>query len=392
MSVETKKRNGWIQRHAKRSLLLFLLVVTLVLDFAVTGVYHFFKYGTIHKYADRRALGERSPVFHHTLKPNAEFMYQRWGSLRHSVSTNSLGFRDRSVRNVPLSSDKYRVLFMGDSFTYGVGLPYEETFICLIDSELEDKNVEVLNAGVVSYSPAIYWKKTEYLLSKAGLRFDHLVVFLDISDIQDEADFYDTDEERVVWIRGPTPALREFFYEYTTILRNLWEVAEEAYDWATEDPDTRRTEEDRQYATNEYRSLWTVDKEAYDDYGARGLRKAKKHMGRLYDLLQMHGIGMTLVVYPWPTQILHEDRDSIQVRVWREWARERSVQFIDLFPDFIPAADPPKEMIRKYFIPGDLHWNEEGHRLVARRFLEMWTKAWSSLTRNRRSGAERPGA
>lgn len=375
MSFEATKTRRWVQRHPRRSLLLFLLVATLVLDLALTGAYHFFKYGTIHKYADRRALGERSPVFHHALKPNTEFMYQRWGSLRHSVSTNSLGFRDRSVRNVPLSSDKYRVLFMGDSFTYGVGLPYEETFICLIDSELEHKNVEVLNAGVVSYSPAIYWKKTEYLLSKTGLRFEHLVVFLDISDIQDEADFYDTDEEGVVWIGGATPALREFFYEYTTILRNLWEVAEEAYDWATEDPDARRREEDKQYATNEYRSLWTVDKEAYEDYGVRGLRKAKKHMGRLYDLLQAHGIGMTLVVYPWPTQILHEDRDSIQVRVWREWARERSVRFIDLFPDFIPAADPPKEIIRKYFIPGDLHWNEEGHRLVARRFVETWTDA-----------------
>jgi hypothetical protein len=380
MPVETEQRRTWIQRYPKRSLFLYLLVATLVLDFAVTGVYHFFKYGTIHKYADRRALGERSPVFHHGLRPNAEFLYQRWGSLRHSVSTNSLGFRDRSVRHVPLSSDKYRVLLMGDSFTYGVGLPYEETFVCLIDTELERNNVEVLNAGVVSYSPAIYWKKTEYFLSKAGLRFDSLVLILDISDIQDEADFYDTDDERVVWIWGPTPQPRQSFYEYTTILRNLLEIGGEVYNWATEDPDTRRTEEDRQYGTNEYRSLWTVDKQAYDDYGARGLRKAKKHMGRLYDLLQAHGIGMTLVVYPWPTQILHEDRDSIQVRVWREWAAERSVRFIDLFPDFIPVDAPPKEVIRKYFIPGDVHWNEEGHRLVARRLVE---ELGPSLTRNR---------
>jgi hypothetical protein len=374
MSGETHQIKGRIQRHPKRSLFLFLLVVTLVLDFALTGVYHLFKYGTIHKYADRRALGERSYAFHHALKPNTEFLYQRWGNLRHSVSTNSLGFRDRSVRHVPLSSDKYRVLFMGDSFTYGVGLPYEKTFICLIDSELEEKNVEVLNAGVVSYSPAIYWKKTEFLLSRTGLRFDHLVVFLDISDIHDEAEFYDTNEERVVWIRGPTPALREFLYEYTTILRNLWEVSEEVHDWATEAPDTRRTEEDRRYATNEYRSLWTVEEEAYADYGVPGIEKAKKHMGRLWDLLQDHGIAMTLVVYPWPTQILHEDRDSVQARIWEEWAGERSVRFIDLFPDFIPTGQAPKAMIRKYFIPGDLHWNEEGHRLVARRFLEMWKK------------------
>jgi hypothetical protein len=369
---------SWILKHPRKSLVLFLLVVTLLLDFASTGMYHFFKYGTIHKYADRRALGERSPVFHHTLKANAAFRYQRWGHLRHSVSTNSLGFRDRTVRRVPLASNRYRVVFIGDSFTYGVGLPYEKTFVCLLEEELAKKGIEVLNAGVVSYSPAIYWKKTEVLLTDVGLRFDHLVVCLDISDIQDEADFYATTEDKVVWIKGPAPALREFLYEYTTILRNLWELGEAVYAWATEDPDTRRTEEDRRYATNEYRSLWTVDEAAFRDYGARGLRKARQHMDRLYRLLRSHRIGMTLIVYPWPTQILHGDRDSIQVEVWKEWADAHSVPFLNLFPDFMPTDQTPKEAIRKYFIPGDLHWNEAGHRLVAGRFLEMWRPATPS--------------
>jgi hypothetical protein len=372
MSVEKEKNKGWIQRHPGRSLFLFILVCTLLLDFGLTGVYHSFKYGTIHKFADRRALGERSPRFHHTLKPNAEFRYQRWGNLRHSVFTNSLGFRDKAVRRVPLSSDMYRILFMGDSFTYGVGLPYEKTFVGLIGEALRRKHMEALNAGVVSYAPAIYWKKTEVLLADTGLRFNHLVVFLDISDIQDEAEFYDTTKGRVIGIRGPGPALREFVYEYTTILRNLWEVGEALYDRISGDPDLRRTEEERRYGANEYRSLWTVDEAAYKDYGAIGLGKARKHMDRLCRLLERYRIGMTLVVYPWPTQILHRDRDSIQVRFWREWAAEHSVHFIDLFPDFIPEGRDPKEVIREYFIPGDIHWNEAGHRLVAERLLHTW--------------------
>ncbi len=374
MSVEMRKSNGWIQRHPGRSLFFFILVFTFVIDFGLTGVYHFFKYGTIHKYADRRALGERSPVFHHALKPNAAFLYQRWGNGRHSVFTNSLGFRDKAVRRVPLSSDKVRILFMGDSFTYGVGLPYEKTFVGLIEQELRNRHIEVLNAGVVSYAPAIYWKKTEVLLSDVGLRFNHLVVFLDISDIQDEAECYDTTEGRVIGTGGATPALREFVYEYTTILRNLWEVAEALYDRISGDPDLGRTEEDRRYGTNEYRSLWTVDEAAYKDYGAIGLGKARKHMDRLFRLLRRYRIGMTLVVYPWPTQILHRDLNSIQVRFWREWAAEHSVHFMDLFPDFIPEGRDPKEVIRKYFIPGDIHWNEAGHRLVSDRLLENWTE------------------
>jgi len=382
MSVETEAQISCIQRNPKKILLCFLLVATLTLDLALTGVYHYFKYGTVHKYADRRALGERSPVFHHTLKPNARFSYQRWGHTRHSVSTNSLGFRDTAVRGVPLSSDKYRVLFMGDSYVYGVGLPYDKTFVCLFASELAEKDIEVLNAGVVSYSPAIYFKKTEYLLRNVGLRFDHLFVFLDISDIQDEASFYDTTDERVVWIRGLAPAIREFLYEYTTIPRNLWGLSEELYDAITDAPDTHRTEEDRRYGANEYRSLWTVDESAYSDYGALGLEKAKKHMNLLHDLLRRHGVSMTLVIYPWPTQILHGDLDSIQVRVWREWAAEHSVDFIDFFPDFIQPGQAPREVVRKYFIPGDIHWNEEGHRLVSAKLLDAWASNSPSITRS----------
>jgi hypothetical protein len=382
MPPETKPRASWIQRNPKKILFCSLLLATLILDLALTGVFHFFKYGTIHKYADRRALGDRSPVFHHALKPNTHFSYQRWGHTGHSVSTNSLGFRDTAVRPIPLSSDKVRVLFMGDSFVYGVGLRYDKTFVCRVASKLADRNVEVLNAGVVSYSPAIYLKKTEYLLRDVGLRFDRLVLFLDISDIHDEAEFYDTADERVIWIGGPAPAIREFLYEYTTILRNLWELGEELYDAITDAPDRHRTEEERQYGANEYRSRWTVDESAYSDYGAPGLAKAERHMNRLHSLLQQHGIPMTLAVYPWPTQILHEDLDSIQVRVWREWAVEHSVDFIDFFPSFIRPGKDPREVIRKYFIPGDIHWNEEGHRLVAARLLDAWASKSPSMTRS----------
>ena len=395
MPVQRPPAKNGMQRTERITFCAFLLGVTLVFDFGVTGVYHFFKYGTIHKYADRRALGEKSPVFHHALKPNARFLYQRWGDVRHNVSTNSLGFRDKTVREVPLSSDRYRILFMGDSFTYGVGLPYEKTFVSMIESALAEKNVEVLNAGVVSYSPAIYFKKTEFLLRNTGLKFDDLVVFLDISDIQDEAVSYDTTEEGVVWIGGPAPTVREFVYEYTTILRNLWEVGEAFRDWITDDPDAHRTKEERRYGANEYRSLWTVDRRAYEDYGAAGLEKAKRHMALLRDLLRQYGIGMTLVVYPWPTQILHADLDSLQVRVWRDWAAEHGVRFIDCFPDFIQAGVDPKETIRKYFIPGDIHWNEEGHRLIAAKLLDAWEEGEAPYPlpdrRNRPSGEARPG-
>ena len=59
----------------------------------------------------------------------------------------------------------------------------------LIDNALK-KKYSVLNAGVSSYSPIIYWKKVEDLINITRLEFDELIVYLDISDIQDEASVY----------------------------------------------------------------------------------------------------------------------------------------------------------------------------------------------------------
>ena len=53
---------------------------------------------------------------------------------------------------------------------------------------LEDDGVEVFNAGVVSYQPAIYWRKIRHLLQTVKFRFDEAVVFIDISDIFEEHD------------------------------------------------------------------------------------------------------------------------------------------------------------------------------------------------------------
>ena len=58
----------------------------------------------------------------------------------------------------------------------------------IIDKELKNENIEVLNAGVGSYHPSIYFDKISYLINNINLEFDELVVFIDISDAYDEFD------------------------------------------------------------------------------------------------------------------------------------------------------------------------------------------------------------
>ena len=59
----------------------------------------------------------------------------------------------------------------------------EDTFV---GKFAEKKNSKVVvNLGVASYSPKIYYKKIHYLLNQ-GFIFERIIIFIDVGDIYDE--------------------------------------------------------------------------------------------------------------------------------------------------------------------------------------------------------------
>jgi hypothetical protein len=130
-----------------------------------------------------------------------------------------------------------------------------------------------------------------------------------------------------------------------------------------------------------------VDDRLFEAYGREGLETAREDMDRLRGVLRGHGIPLTVAVYPWPDQVLHRDRESRQASFWRHWAADNGAGFIDYFPRFIDGT-PAREVLDRYFIPGDVHWNEAGHRLIAEGFLEYYQRTGAPRLPDRRS----PGA
>jgi hypothetical protein len=120
------------------------------------------------------------PIYHHTLKPNFNSNSAKYLDITYKICTDSRGFRfDCKSKELK----KYDVAFIGDSFTEGVQVSYENSFVGLIDKATD---LNVVNLGVSSYSPVIYYHKVKNLLEKTNLNFEHLIVFIDISDISNE--------------------------------------------------------------------------------------------------------------------------------------------------------------------------------------------------------------
>ena len=96
---------------------------------------------------------------------------------------------------------------------------------------------------------------------------DHLVVFLDISDIQDEKESYEIRDGKVVWLGGQVSKVKDFVFEYTGLLKNIWTLVVKIKKTVIPDHESLRTEQDKKYGMNRYRSLWTIRDEAYEDFG-----------------------------------------------------------------------------------------------------------------------------
>ncbi len=335
--------------------------------------------------ADHRV---RSEEYHHGLAPSRRVV-ERWGSTIYRFATNSLGFKDAEPRAIDPGGGGYRVLFLGDSFTEGMGYGFGRTFAGLVAAALEGEGIEVLNAAVGSYSPVIYYLKTKHLLEKTGLRFDEAVVFLDLSDIRDEARAYRFDAGGALVVPpektpGLSTRIGHFLRDNSatarlfTIVRDrlgyLRKRIKRRYRTAAatgkpffdvEDMDMRIGAVIEQKA-----AAWTHDDKRWADYGEAGRAGAAANMERLRKLLESRGIPLTVVVYPWPDQLFF-DRDAPRHQgFWKEWSAARGSGFISLFPAFTEAG--PVETLERYFIPYDFHWNAAGHRLVAEAFLERF--------------------
>lgn len=306
------------------------------------------------------------PVYSHDLAPGFEGA-AAWGPIRYRMITNSLGFRDAVPRVVGPRGAAPRLLLIGDSFLEGLGVAYDSTVPARVAARNAGRGMDVLNAAVLSYSPVIYWKKIAYLLEQ-GLQFDAVAVFIDISDIQDEAAWYRLDGSgHVVEAEAPPFDVLHAWMRGSLTFRGLVKASQLLYPHA---PITGcRVPEPNDYGC---RAGWTMSPLVMDRYGRDGLRLASERMSALAALLRRHGIPLAVVVYPWPQHLWWNDRASLQVSHWREWSRREGAGFVELFSPFFAEADAlgTRRAIERYFIPGDIHWSAEGHALVAKGFLE----------------------
>lgn len=313
------------------------------------------------------------------LRPDCSCI-RAWGGERYALKTNSLGYRDKEIREVPLSDPKPRILVLGDSFTEGM-VAWDASFVGRIAANFPQ--YDFLNGGVGGYSPSNYLNTARMALAE-GVSFDEVIVFIDISDAQDEAAFYrDVDAsgavaipERHYFYRTWYSKLRMGISDHFLLTNYIFEFFEKMlvrFGFYQLDRGNNGNEFDYEKSAWTYREVSNTEpfETGYAPLGLEGgIAKEKAKMTLLWQELAKRNIPISVVVYPYPAQLIHDTADSRQVRIWREWCEGKCERFISVFPEFFAAKDQcprlePGCWYLRYFIFGDIHYSAAGNAVMA---------------------------
>jgi hypothetical protein len=331
-----------------------IAAITLALDFILTNVMFPGLKRALSAPNEANDNAYLPAPYDHDLAP-AQNSTRVWGSILYPWQTDRFGFRTGECAPREPAKGRENIFVIGDSFTEALGSSYEQSFAGLMACDAAGEGKGLWNLGVASYSPAIYHRKIRAAAERLGITPDEIFVFLDLSDIDDDANVYRVDGDRVVraGASGRQGMLSCDLGRFLTdnfmtarLLSGLCLTSSFNYAMSVGRP----------------RARWTIDPALMENWGRRGLAVAGANLDKIVELCREWNCRLTLVVYPWPDNVVEGDLDSIQVTHWRDWAAARYVRFIDGFAPFF--REPADTVLRKYYIAGDVHFSELGNRLL----------------------------
>ncbi len=271
------------------------------------------------------------------------------GEFSYDYRHNSLGFRDVE-HEVRKPQNTFRILGLGDSFTYGVGAPFDETILARLERRLNEHTagsprIEVIKAGIPRFWP----EPERLLLQYYGLQYRPdlvLVVFLpnDVLDTKRGVNglnvsngFLVTREQTRLgvtgqWLYVHSAAFRGFA---GPILSRRFRNQENAARAAAERAD--------------YDLCWRQIEHEYD---------------RMLALTT--GAGAAFAVVHIPQAVTDETPTRLAA-----WCRRNGVMMIDTLPELRRVAS----IGGKLYYPVDGHCTPEGYRVIAETIYARLTEA-----------------
>jgi lysophospholipase L1-like esterase len=283
------------------------------------------------------------------LPPN----FEGRGIFSEYIRTNENGLRDveHSVEKEP---GTLRILGVGDSFTFGWGVPLEDAFMKQLEKQLvgvTGQRVETINAGVPGYGLNQYYIYLKYY----GVKYHPDVVVI----------AYFTDDLPTALVESLPPM--ETFKDGLKYKGGVWRHAR-VYNFLTTAAGIIRVR--NRPTTTDYLSDLDARRMEWSKYERflmsdaieteKKVRLLEEYLTRLQAITSEIDATFVLMYIPDIAHLYHPEYQSIN-RVLARLARTHNVPFVDMTPIFEASSDPRTN----YLWPRDAHTNRHGHFQIA---------------------------
>ena len=298
-----------------------------------------------------------SPVFHHGFVPSGLYKEEWIPGVLIKERLNPHGMRANSSDGGSslVRLDQYKTVLIGDSFAEGVGVPKAQ----IIPSLLPSLFLPVANLGVRSHSPTLSLYRLRHYKDK-GLNPEYVIHLIDSSDIQDEYHYSKVEGFFSCSILYVCPALQSLterylgrLYSTQIFLRGIWWLHSKRY--GNPDPFSVWGGRSSYYKS---RDPYLPSKAPYFDMGLKLMLSSIDQIRQEFPRAKY-----IPVVYP-PYSIVVDGK-----------AGNPHFNFVvssirNLFKEdpSVTVCLPDKSLLSsgdRLYIPGDSHWNAEGHRIIA---------------------------
>ncbi len=288
----------------------------------------------------------------YTRKRNADITKKRL-EFTHSRRTNSLGISEKEI-STDKEEGEYRIISLGDSFTEGVGASYEETWVKVMENNLNARLpgslIKTMNAGI-SGSDVFY----EYMLFKEKLLDydpDLVIIATNASDIKD------------VMIRGGMDRFHPDGTVQTVYNAPAWE-------WVYGISYIFRA---IVHELLDYDQLLMKEKDV-PAIRARAIDKIKESHSMFLKLAEKRGFRLVFMIHPTRPDVKKEKYGKRMKLLIDSLKKSPGIVLIDVLEEWLKNKSISAEKAESIYWPLDSHNNTEGYRLmgeaVANRIIEL---------------------
>ena len=231
--------------------------------------------------------------------------------------------------------------------------------------------------GVSSYSPIIYFHKIKYFLEK-DIKMKHVIVFLDLSDIEDEI-FREECRGKVcnknLELKKDFRSVK-FSFNFKNFLKSDFQFTLLALQYLKRGfcKNILISNCSYVYDKNFEKSNWIHNfKENISINGKynESFNQTIFYLDQIKEILDQKGIDFSIAIYPWPGNIFHNINTSDYQNYFQNYCKIKCKYFLNYFDDFeiLVKNNGKNRVIKDYFFYGDMHYNEKGNYVIAKKLI-----------------------